>query len=91
MAVANGDDEQWGLADDALGPGETVAQWQLLAPVQQAPEQLNARCRWLLQAVVGVGGEAAAYGDIAQRPGMPVGMHPPDPGALSGPTAAIGR
>lgn len=65
------DDDESDLADEAPGPDDTLAHWQMVAQVQRALDRLDERCRSLL--LVLFGADDVSYADLAQRQGLPVG------------------
>jgi RNA polymerase sigma factor (sigma-70 family) len=71
QGAAPNDGWEAALADEALGPQDTLEYWQQLNRVRLALERMEPRCRRLLQILFTH--EAAGYDQAARELGMPVG------------------
>jgi RNA polymerase sigma factor (sigma-70 family) len=58
-------------ADEAPGPEQTLEHWQRVLQMRSAVDQLDTRCRELLQAVFA--GDGVGYDEVARRLNMPLG------------------
>jgi RNA polymerase sigma factor (sigma-70 family) len=64
---------EWDAVDESPLPEQTLAQLQQMHRMRVALQQLDERCRDLLQLLFQDGDDAPAYGDVAAKLGMPVG------------------